>query len=323
MSAVGERRLLILVNEQARNGRRALDRVRRAVPAGGYDLVPVYGMPPPRFDRYGRLLVVGGDGSVHRVASLLQDTPPLGLIPAGTGNNLSKELGIPQRLDEALALALSGTAVRRLDVLVFEGTPDRCCVLTQGALGFGAEVAARYARLRARALGRFCCYPFGEAIYRLFSLYHLVVMPRRGYGMTISIGGRRIRGTFGAVFLGNTAGLGGRFFPCPGAEPDDGLVHLCLIEGAPSRLEALRLMQQVAGGTHVLSEDLPDSAGTLEVPTLNPERVTVFRSAGPVSISFDGDLPPCGLLADGDLFPIGRDLSVTVAPGRLPVVVPG
>ena len=47
----------------------------------------------------------GGDGTVMEVASGLQNTGiPMAILPGGTGNILSIELGVPQNLQEACAL---------------------------------------------------------------------------------------------------------------------------------------------------------------------------------------------------------------------------
>jgi YegS/Rv2252/BmrU family lipid kinase len=60
----------------------------------------------------------GGDGTVMEVANgLLDSNSVLALLPGGTGNVLSVELGIPQDLGEAARLAASdGSEIRRIDV---------------------------------------------------------------------------------------------------------------------------------------------------------------------------------------------------------------
>jgi len=314
---------LLLVNDKARNGRRYASAVLRALPAGTYDVSPVYGTSLPRFDRYKRILIVGGDGAVRHIASFVRGGPPVGLIPAGTGNNLSQALRIPQKPDEAIALALSGSSVRPIDVFAVTGAVKECYITTHGALGIGAQIAYTYDRLRKTTLGRVCCYPCGEMIYRFLSLYELAVGARPRYNVRISFPDREIEGCFAAIFLGNWAGIGGRFFPCPGAQPDDGLIHLCLISATLSRLQSFYLMRHIARGTHVLSDEPSDPGRTQEVQTLLSDRVKLFRSPGPVGISFLSEIPSVGLLADGDLFPVGRDLTFEVLRRRLPIVVPG
>ncbi len=63
-----------------------------------------------------RIAVIGGDGTINSVATLVVDTrATLIPLPGGTLNNFTKDLGIPQDLDEALA-RLKSAKPRRVDV---------------------------------------------------------------------------------------------------------------------------------------------------------------------------------------------------------------
>ncbi|KEA62115.1 Transcription regulator protein [Marinobacterium lacunae] len=57
----------------------------------------------------GRVLVIGGDGTIRSVSEVLCGTEiPLAVIPTGTFNFFARNLGIPLEVDAALELALSG-----------------------------------------------------------------------------------------------------------------------------------------------------------------------------------------------------------------------
>ncbi|AMR32799.1 hypothetical protein A0256_15920 [Mucilaginibacter sp. PAMC 26640] len=71
------------------------------------------------------IVIYGGDGSISQVARALcgSDTP-MAIIPGGTANVMSKDLGIPQDSQDALALIISGdTEVRQIDMGLANGCP--------------------------------------------------------------------------------------------------------------------------------------------------------------------------------------------------------
>src|SRR5438105_1427782 len=88
----------------------------------------------------------GGDGTINEVASALVGSDvALGIVPAGSGNGLARELGIDARPRIAIADALRATP-RPIDVGDVEG---RYFVNTAG-VGFDAHVASRFAVARRR-----------------------------------------------------------------------------------------------------------------------------------------------------------------------------
>jgi len=57
----------------------------------------------------GKVVAIGGDGTVKMVAEIVKETPMiLGIIPAGSANGLAKELGIPVDVNEAVKIILTG-----------------------------------------------------------------------------------------------------------------------------------------------------------------------------------------------------------------------
>jgi len=88
------------------------------------------------------LVAGGGDGTVNLVASAVAGTSvPLGVIPLGTLNHFSKDLGIPADLEEAVAVVLAGR-VRQVDVSEVNGH----LFLNNSSIG----VYPRLVRLRER-----------------------------------------------------------------------------------------------------------------------------------------------------------------------------
>jgi YegS/Rv2252/BmrU family lipid kinase len=59
------------------------------------------------------IVVAGGDGTIDTVAgALVGSTATLGIIPTGTRNNVSLSLGIPARIEDAVALLRGGRSLQ-------------------------------------------------------------------------------------------------------------------------------------------------------------------------------------------------------------------
>jgi diacylglycerol kinase (ATP) len=68
------------------------------------------------------VLASGGDGTVSGVVTgMVNSGKPMGILPAGTGNLLARDLGIPLPMEEALALYASPHAIQPLDVMETNG----------------------------------------------------------------------------------------------------------------------------------------------------------------------------------------------------------
>jgi YegS/Rv2252/BmrU family lipid kinase len=121
-----------------------------------------------------RVVVCGGDGSVHVVVTALHRAgeleQPIGLIPLGTGNDLARALGLPLDPAAAARIVLDGMP-RRLDLLVDDAGD---LVVNAVHLGIGAEAARRAAALKPK-LGRLAYLVGGVAAGITTSGWDLVV----------------------------------------------------------------------------------------------------------------------------------------------------
>jgi diacylglycerol kinase (ATP) len=180
----------------------------------------------------GLVMAWGGDGTINEVASaLVGGGAALGIVPAGSGNGLARELGIDPRPARAIADAL-GAAPRPIDVGDVEG---RYFVNTAG-VGFDAHVASRFAAARRRGF-------LGYANITARALASYVPL---SYRITIDGATDRIRAVL--VTLANSAQFGNGALIAPGARVDDGELDLVVIEER-SRFRTLCGLPRLFNGT--------------------------------------------------------------------------
>lgn len=168
---------------------------------------------------YDRVLAMGGDGTISAVGQALEGTSiPMGILPAGTGNLVARELGIPLELAGAFDLALSSDAkISKIDAMRIKG---RLFLLNVG-IGVNAEAAQRTTRLEKSLLGR-SAYVF-SAIVR--------VIHSKRYPVELFIDGQQIFSKVTDLLVSNCGGLARTLHPHPPEiRPDDGKLNLCLAQ---------------------------------------------------------------------------------------------
>jgi diacylglycerol kinase (ATP) len=186
------------------------------------------------------VVALGGDGMVHLALNVVAGTStPLGIIPAGTGNDLANTLRLPTH--DAVAAAgvvvdtLSAGAARPMDA-VRVGDKWFGCVL--GA-GFDSRVNDRANRLS---------WPRGRMRYNVAILAELGVF--KPLPFVIDLDGDRIETDAMLVAVGNAKSYGAGMKVTPDAEVDDGLVDVQIL-GPVSKPEFLKTFPKVFKGTHV------------------------------------------------------------------------
>ena len=289
------RELALLTNPTAGKGRgnrtaaMALPRLLEA----GYDVRSLDGRSPEEAldlarqcvaDGIEALVVCGGDGMVHLGAQAVTGTEtPLGIIPAGTGNDVARYLDLP-RSDPALAADVVARGKERTIDLARVGSVYFVTVL---AAGFDAIVNER-----ANAMA----WPKGQMRYNLATLAELRVLAPIPYVLELDGVEERLEATLVAV--GNGPSFGGGLRITEGAVLDDGMLDVVVIKPL-SKLDLLRTYPKLFRGTHV------------HHPQYRHHRVRRVTVAAPGIVAY----------ADGER--IGAlPLTIEVAPGALRVLVP-
>ena len=166
-------------------------------------------------DRVEGLIVCGGDGTVHLAVQALAGTGvPLGIIPAGSGNDVARYFDLP-RTDPVAAADRVVASRRRTVDLARSG--DRY-FLTVMAAGFDAVVNER-----ANAMS----WPRGQMRYNLATLAELRTF--RPIAYTLALDGETLHTEAMLVAVGNGPSFGGGLRITEGALLDDGLLDVVVI----------------------------------------------------------------------------------------------
>jgi diacylglycerol kinase (ATP) len=188
-------------------------------------------------DQVDALVVVGGDGLVHLAVQALSGTGiPLGIIPAGTGNDTARSLGIDRSDPVAAADVVIAGRRRALDLADVGSGRVFVTVL---AAGFDSLVAERANRLR---------WPRGQMRYNVATVAELRVFEPLSYSLELDGVQRDLDAILVAV--GNTPSYGGGLRMCEGADPADGLLDVVLVKPV-SKLELVRVYPRLFRGTHI------------------------------------------------------------------------
>ncbi len=163
------------------------------------------------------ICALGGDGTVRAVAGEMVHTGrAMGLLPAGTGNLLARNLGIPVTgLEDAVTLALTGNNrvidVGRMSFIGTKPSPDSLFLVMAGVGIDAAMMAETPERLKAA---------MGWMAYALSGVRH-IQSPRSRARITAD-NGPEITRRVHTVLIGNCGLLAGGIVLLPDARVDDG-----------------------------------------------------------------------------------------------------
>ena len=191
------------------------------------------------------VVAVGGDGTLNEVVNGVASVDGglarcvIGLLPAGTGNDFARSLGIEE--PAAAVAALTAGDVRTVDLV---SLGDRV-FLNASAGGFTAETSANVTSGLKQAVGPLA-YLIGGA---------RAVLEYEPVAVRVEADGRVIDTELQLFAVCNGAYIGGGHQLAPTARPDDGVMEVCIVR-ASSTLDFLALLPRMSSGEHVDDEDV-------------------------------------------------------------------
>ena len=181
------------------------------------------------------ILCIGGDGTISNILPGLVDTNAvLGIIPAGTGNDFARYLGLPGDPIEALDIALNGN-VRRIDA----GKANGRYFINVAGSGFDVAVLRHTLRYKKKFSG---LIPYVLGVFSAISGY-------RSIKIEIMHEGGTIRQDALLVNIANGQYFGGGMRVAPASDASDGLFDVQYVD-AISRLRIPFMLSALIKGKH-------------------------------------------------------------------------
>ena len=193
---------------------------------------------------YQAVVVVGGDGTFREVApAFVGGDTPLGLLPSGSGNDLSRALKIPTDPAQALEIVLGGK-VRRMDV----GRANEEYFFNVAGFGFDVDVLQCTEHYKAKEKNGSVAYLKGllEAVLHLKQRDTQIESPGYTANKRVLI-----------LAAGNGVAFGGGMFITPKADPFDGKLDFCVAHDV-GKPRLLRVLPCFLKGNHLQLTKLID-----------------------------------------------------------------
>lgn len=186
-----------------------------------------------------QIVAVGGDGTIREVGcGMYGSDAVLGIIPAGSGNDLARSLQISFKTQESLGAILGG-ATRRIDV----GMASDMVFFNAAGLGFDVDVLLAMDKVKRFLAGSFAYA--ASVIMAIFGASFITV--------ELELDGTRIKRDLLLIAITNGVYYGGGMKVSPGAEVDDGIFEVSLINKLPKWRIPLLLPKFLNGSYRALS----------------------------------------------------------------------
>lgn len=251
--------------------------------------------------RYDVVIAIGGDGTVNGVAAGLLEKPSktaLAVVPAGTGNDFARMIGMPDTLIDAVEVISS--AVR---VIIDAGqiswndgdTRESASFVNAVGIGFDGYAASLAPRYKHLPLGSGYLVTVLDALFSWDPFQAIITDP-------VADGKIFYDGDVFMLTVSNARDSGGGFRINPRASLTDNLLDACLVKGVGMN-RAIQLLPRAARGSHL---------GLDEVEYWQLPAVRI-KTGTPVPVHADGEILTLGT----------TDITVEIRVAALTVLVPG
>ncbi len=200
------------------------------------------------------IIMIGGDGSMNEAVNGIKDfdNTRLAYIPSGSGNDLSRDLGIRSAVKEIRRIT-SDTGSRLVDIGLCEYNGKKRLFNISSGLGFDAETC--YFADRSSLKGMLNRVGLGKLIYILTALR--LIFQNKTFDLKVKTPDGETKEYHKCLFVVgmNHRYEGGGFMFCPEADDSDGLLDICLVDGV-TPLNFLWMFPAALKGKHVKYKEI-------------------------------------------------------------------
>jgi diacylglycerol kinase (ATP) len=258
-------RVAALINPSARHGLagQTSDAAVEALTAAGLQVTPLLGssadealelVRTAQTSDHDAVVVVGGDGTIRLALQAAYEAGagalPIGLMPAGTGNDTARALGIPIH-DQADAAAIIAAGARRV-------CDTATITLADGSIHAFGTVAATGLDALVTERANTLPWPKGQLRYPIAAVIELARMKPFPYQITVD--DRKLEHDLVLASVGNTATYGGGMQITPSALIDDGHLDVILVHHG-SRLKLMGMFPTIYSGKHIHRKEVEQLRG--------------------------------------------------------------
>lgn len=221
--------------------------------------------------QYCAIIAAGGDGTLFEVINALmairpEQRLPLGVLPVGTGNAFSRELGLkPADWKKAIDIILLKN-IKPIDVGKVQTSDEQYYFINIVGIGLVVRIGQTTQKIKK----------MGPISYSLAALWETMRMkPNR---VKLTIDGHVIEDNLIFVEIANSRYTGTSFKIAPEAEINDGLLDVVLLKPI-SRWRILNLFPTIYSGSHIAHS---------EIETYKAKNITL-TTATPMALMPDGE----------------------------------